>query len=56
MREYERMMDEAGGSLALAIIHLLDSVDGQYCEPNKRRISFKKEEPCMIHAKEINVR
>jgi hypothetical protein len=55
VRGYERMMDEAGGSVAVATSRLLDSVDRENGEPDKRGISSTKEEPSMIHVEEINV-
>jgi hypothetical protein len=52
MREYQRMMDEAGGNVAVATRRLLDIVDQENGEPEKRRMSSMDEEKVAVHVEE----
>jgi MFS family permease len=52
MREYQRMMDEAGGNVAVATRRLLDIVDEENGEPEKRRMSSMDEEKVAVHVEE----
>jgi MFS family permease len=47
VREYERMMDQAGGDVAVATRRLLDSVDRENGEPEKGQ--------AMVHVEDIHV-
>lgn len=54
MKEYDRMMDEAGGNIAIASRRLLDDVDRENSEPEKGNVLPIKEGQSTIDVDEIS--
>jgi MFS family permease len=54
MKEYDRMMDEAGGNIAIAARRLLDDVDRENSEPEKGNVLPIKEGQSTVDVDEIS--